>query len=123
MAQIWRCSVEDGDQCQVCATFPLQIKPGRDVMFSRTEGGGGADVLPLPGWVPCHGGSLAQSQHVSTEDIAWPFQFVFLFEICKCLAKYDEEGKTENFPLKTFLFIAFFTSSSSSPVLHSILIF
>lgn len=85
--------MEDGDQCKhPCAAFPLQIKPGWDVLSPRTEVGVGADVLPLPGWVPYRGGSLAQSQCVSTEDIAWPFQFVFPLEICKCFAKYDEDS-------------------------------
>lgn len=85
--------MEDGDQCKgPCATSPLQIKPGWDVLAPRTEWGVGADVLPLPAWVPYRGGSLAQSQCVSTKDIAWPFQFVFPFEICECFAKYGEES-------------------------------
>lgn len=116
--------MENGDQCKgPCATFSLQIKPGWVVLSPRTELGVGADVLPLPGWVPYHGGSLAQSQCVCTEDIAWLFQFVSPFEICKYFAKYGEESKIEKFPLKTLLFMVFLTPSSSSPVLHSILIF
>lgn len=85
--------MEDDDQCKgPYATFPLQIKLGWDVLSPRREVSVGGDVLPLPGWVPYHGGSLAQSQHVFTEDIAWTFQFVIPFEICKCFAKYDEES-------------------------------
>lgn len=85
--------MENGDQCKhPCVTFPLQIKTGWDVLSPRTEVGVGADVLSLPGWFPYHGGSLAQSQCVSTEDIAWPFRFVFQFEICKCFAKYYEDS-------------------------------
>lgn len=74
--------------------LPFLYKSKQAVMYCPPEQKGvvGADVLSLPGWFPYHGGSLAQSQCVSTEDIAWPFPFVFQFEILKCFAKYYEDS-------------------------------
>lgn len=40
---------------------------------------------------PCLGRQPG-TEPVSAEDIAWPFEFVFPFELHVCFAKYSEES-------------------------------
>lgn len=49
-------------------------------------------MWPVPGCAPAHGGSLARGQFIPAEKVAWPFEFVFPFEMWVYFAKYSEES-------------------------------